>query len=216
MKKQIIQFLGVLTISALLYSCKGPAGEAGATGPQGPAGPAGPAGSPNVIYSSWFKLNPASSWRDTAAFYSYGSRYAVKTASAVTQSIIDQGVVLSYAKWTIPAGTTPAQKVMDPQLLPALIEFPVSTTAAAVFGFNFFPAPGKIFYTSYCYIDAYALPASLLVDVEYRYIIIPGGVAASRIISGPAKGYTVQQLKSLTYAQASALLNIPAEGSNIK
>jgi hypothetical protein len=56
------------------------------------------------------------------------------------------------------------------------------------------------------------LPQSL----EYRYVLIPGLVAGGRFSSGPLAGYTVSQIKSLSYQQLIDLLRIPANGSNTK
>lgn len=219
MKKQFIQFLGVLTISALLYSCKGtegPAGPAGAEGPAGPAGAAGPAGSANVIYSAWFNINTptaATAWRDTADLTLGGSRYGVKTASAITQTILDQGVILSYVKW-VSGGTT----LIEQQSLPWS-----DYLSPNQFALNFTPKVGKLYYYLYTTNGGTgAFNSTAMSGISFRYVIIPGGVAAtggvaaSRITSGPAKGYTVTQLRALSYNQALALLNIPAEGSNIK
>jgi hypothetical protein len=210
MKKQFIQFLGVLTVSALLFSCKGTEGPAGPAGADGPAGPAGPAGSANVIYSAWFNINTptaATAWRDTADLTLGGSRYGVKTASAVTQQILDQGVILSYVKW-VSGGTT----LIEQQSLPWS-----DYLSPNQFALNFTPKVGKLYYYLYTTNGGTgAFNSTAMSGIQFRYVIIPGGVAASRITSGPAAGYTIAQLRALTYNQALALLNIPAEGSNIK
>ena len=51
---------------------------------------------------------------------------------------------------------------------------------------------------------------------QFRYVIIPGAVSGSRITIGPAAGYTVEQVKSMSYEQIKALFNIPENGSNEK
>ena len=85
------------------------------------------------------------------------------------------------------------------------------------FALNFTPKVGKLYYYLYTTNGGTgAFNSTAMSTISFRYVIIPGGVAASRITSGPAKGYTVTQLRALSYNQALALLNIPAEGSNIK
>src|SRR5689334_3737294 len=91
-----------------IVSCtkEGPEGPVGATGPQGAtgstgaAGPAGPQGAPGqttAIYSPWF-LTGAAGWNATTAA-PYGAQFAFDRASTViTQTIIDQGLVLGYMK----------------------------------------------------------------------------------------------------------------------
>lgn len=42
-------------------------------------------------------------------------------------------------------------------------------------------------------------------SMEFRYVIIPGGTAA---------GYSIQQIKGMSYAQVTSLFKIPANGTN--
>jgi hypothetical protein len=203
MKKQFIQFLGVLTVSVLLFSCKR------IEDPAEPAEPAGPAGSANVVYSAWFNINTptaATAWRDTADPTLGGARYGVKTASAITQTILDQGVILSYVKWAS-GGTT----LIEQQFLPWS-----DYLSPNQFALNFTPKVGKLYYYLYTTNGGtIAFNSTALSTINFRYVIIPGGVAASRITSGSTYGHSVQQLKSLKYNQVRDLLNIPDEGSNI-
>ena len=48
----------------------------------------------------------------------------------------------------------------------------------------------------------------------YRYVIIPGGVAGGRIVSGPAAGHTADELRAMSYQQIAQMFNIPSNGSN--
>ena len=92
-----------LLVAALVWagSCKGPTGPAGpagpvgAQGPVGPLGPVGPAGSANVIYSKWIK---AGTWTKTNVFGTERFYFDINNVSRLTQDVLDQGVVLVYAK----------------------------------------------------------------------------------------------------------------------
>lgn len=177
----------------------GPQGPAGPQGPVGPAGPQGPAGTANVIYSSWFGDNTFSpTWGDTTlSFFGVCSR-AIKAAPGVTASIINQGLVLSYIK---------ASSIVEPQLLP------LSVPGTTPLELNFIPQVGKIFYYFKNPTTSNASGA-ITAGFEFRYVIIPGGVAGGRFTSGPAAGYSVDQIKSMSYSQIRSLFNIPASGSN--
>lgn len=183
----------------------GPQGPAGPQGPVGPAGPQGPAGTANVIYSSWFgDATFSPNWADTVLTFVGTVSRAIKAAPGVTATIINQGLVLSYAK---------ASTIIEPQLLPwtlsgANVGFPGNS-----FQLNFIPQNGKLFYywNNLTTGNASGFTSS---GFEYRYVIIPGGVAGGRFTSGPAAGYSVDQIKSMSYSQVSSLFNIPASGSN--
>lgn len=53
-------------------------------------------------------------------------------------------------------------------------------------------------------------------SIYYRYVLIPGGVSGGRFSSGPAVGYSTDQLKNMTYEQIVALFGIPAAGASKK
>src|SRR5262245_30672434 len=122
MRKLRSLFLSLLAISFITVSCtkEGPEGPVGAQGLQGPpgtpgatgaagqtgaTGPQGPAGTANVIYSAWF--NEPATWGDTtmASLNGIHARKFNAAAPSLTQAIIDQGIVICYAKW--PNGITP-------------------------------------------------------------------------------------------------------------
>ena len=99
-KKLLFTFITVLTVASLLSSC-GKDGDIGPAGPQGAAGPAGAqggtgqtgqTGSANVIYSDWLPI-PATA---TAAL-PYRKNFSFP-APAITQDIIDKGLVYAYLK----------------------------------------------------------------------------------------------------------------------
>lgn len=88
-----------LSLRALLFFCllwlaactkQGPAGPAGATGPSGPAGPAGPTGPQG-------DANVTSVTFDSISVPTNGT-YTVDIP-AITQAIVDSGVVQAYYKF---------------------------------------------------------------------------------------------------------------------
>lgn len=209
----------LLSIAFIAVNCtkEGPEGPAGATGAQGPAGtqgttgntgpagptgpagiqgPAGPAGTANVIYSVWFT---PTAW--TTPGLNFSSYSFDKAAPGVTASIISNGVVLSYTQLSGDGGIT--------RPLPASYVF-----TGNVVEFNYLiPAAGTIRYTV---IDPAGVlsPAPALTN-QFRYVIIPGGVAGGRGSGGEKmvdiKGhlYAESQLKGMSYSQVCSLLNIP-------
>jgi hypothetical protein len=107
MKNLKLFLVGCLLVSITIVSCsKGPAGPAGATGATGAAGaggaagaqgPAGANGTDSVLHSSWITLNVTI---DT--FTNMGQPDSIffdtLTAPAITQAVLDSGVILSYVQ----------------------------------------------------------------------------------------------------------------------
>jgi hypothetical protein len=146
----------------------------------------------NVIYSPWFNLTP---WADTTLGLNGAVSRAIRNAPGVTQNIIDQGVVLSYANdgsgvyklpWLFNFGGT---LQLGFTLVPSKIIYFLSN-----------PTTGTVTGTSF--------------TGQVRYIIIPGGVAGGVIVTGPATGYSVDQLKAMSYHEVETLFKIPTSGTN--
>lgn len=81
----------------------GPAGAQGATGPAGSAGPTGPQGNANVMVdtftltnSQWLYNSQYSLETSPGSYTEYFTRYHDVTFPAITQGIIDSGMVLVY------------------------------------------------------------------------------------------------------------------------
>jgi hypothetical protein len=186
----------------------GPQGATGATGAVGPVGPVGPAGSlTNVVYSSWA---PAGSFIDTTIHATVtgsglaGGRRGFRASAAITPAIVDQGICLAYAR------VTPTAAVQQlPMLLVASISWNLWIEHAMVPGRVVFMATRPELY------NWAAAENTRFEPIQYRTVIIPGGTAG-RFTSGPAAGYTVQQVKSMSYEQIRSLFNIPENGSNEK
>lgn len=149
----------LLAVALGLSSC-----GKGDTGPTGPQGPAGPAGSPNVQHSAWMVTgDPAA--RDTTIDGTL-MKYYTLTTPAITQAVLDSAVVLTYFR----VGT------IGPYLLPY-----ESTAGGADNIIGSFYKVGKIFVTR---VTPSAAAAGNLINMptslEYRYVIIPGGVNITR------------------------------------
>lgn len=167
----------------------GPAGPTGATGPAGPTGPQGPAGTANVIYSAWFS---PTAWLPATGFNDFSFDRA---APSLTQAAIDNGAVLGYVKITGTTAVRPLETTVNTGL-----------TGTATYGFNL-PAVNTIRFTVTRETGGTYTP---LITDSFRYVIIPGAVSGGRMISGPAAGRSIKQLKEMTYEQVMQLLNVPA------
>jgi hypothetical protein len=124
----------------------------------------------------------------------------------MTQTILNEGLTMMYhtfaASPALPTASANTQSL------------PFSTTALGnIIEVNYRPAAGRMI----VFIKNLSSTTSfgLLSGHYFRYIIVPGGVAGGRMMSGPAKGYSVDQLQSMTYSQVARLLNIPPTGSNL-
>ncbi|HEY2720260.1 MAG TPA: hypothetical protein VGI82_00960 [Chitinophagaceae bacterium] len=181
MKKLKLIFI-VIAFAILYFSC-----GKGSAGPKGPAGPTGPVGSANVIYSAWFLTGAG--WDTVTNAPSYGA-YATydKAATGITQSIIDNGVVLVYMKG-------------DPTTGLANDVFPLPYSIGAGYGFTdlwdfVLNAPGNI---RFLYKSDFPWDVVTLGGISFRYVIIPGGVAGGRMLN----------LRKMTYEEVCKLYGIP-------
>ena len=91
LKSEIMKKLKLLAVAVIgialvsIVSCK--------KGDTGPAGPAGPAGPDSVMHSAWIPLNLSLVGTTSNGDSVYQQTI---TASAITQKILDSGVVLTY------------------------------------------------------------------------------------------------------------------------
>ncbi|HMO33200.1 MAG TPA: hypothetical protein PKE63_08725 [Lacibacter sp.] len=203
------------SFAAILYSCKGDTGPvgpqgpaglpgvAGSPGPQGPQGPQGPAGAGAVTYSDWY----TGTWVAATANAANGRSNAVfnRAAPAVTQAVLDNGVVLGYMRGSATSSILSGSSVVQ---LPYF---------DAIFYDQF-----KMFFTVGNILHGYQSDAPWGVaslnnfNHSFRYIAISGTTAGGRFIDGSAAGYTIDQLRQMSYDQLIQLLQVPATGTNIK
>ena len=139
-------------------------------GTTGPAGPQGPPGPDSVIHSNWIVLNMVSHDNDTTFDETL-------SAPAITQKILDSGIILTYISVQDNTNTT------------------LVFNAAPYFLSEIF-SPGQI--------DLVA-PADFT-GVNYRYVVIPGSTTAGTITSGPAKGLTVSELRAMSYSAVQKMI----------
>lgn len=219
MRKFRLLSLLTLAITFIAVSCtkEGPEGPVGAQGPQGPAGangaagPAGPQGPPgtsgsSVTYSAWFLTGTG--WTATGAA-AYGAQFLFDRASTViTQTIMDQGLVIGYIKGE-PNTPSLSSQVFQ---LPYLIGNGLGFLDQYELVLN---APGNI---RFLYKSDAPWSAAQLATISFRYVVIPGSAMGGRGINGGTtyEGYTRDELKAMSYEQLATLFNIPADGTNIR
>ncbi|MBO9198663.1 MULTISPECIES: collagen-like triple helix repeat-containing protein [Niastella] len=176
-------------ILLVIFSCK-----KGDTGPQGPAGPTGaqgPVGSPNVTYSEWF-TPPA--YTATTIFGIKNFDYT-RSTPAITQAIIDSGMVLTYGKMSGYSTTIwPAGQVGQ---LPISLTYVQGGTQTDTW--SAYDSVGKLRINFTNSVNYYS---SISVAHSFRYIIIPGGAK----VSG---GGRHADYHSMSYGDVCDLLNIP-------
>ncbi|HEX4849957.1 MAG TPA: hypothetical protein VFV08_04075 [Puia sp.] len=100
------------------------------------------------------------------------------TAASITQDVIDKAVIVSY--FNVPDNTG---------------DHIFSTASIGLFASETFSVGS---------IDLFSLVD--LTGVQYRYVIIFGTIQANKIVSGPLKGMTVSQVKSLSYQDLQKLV----------
>lgn len=174
--------------SALLWlsSCGGQEGSVGPVGPAGPqgttgqAGPQGPAGSANVLYSNWAK---AGNWQKTNQFGTDRFYFDINNVNRLTQAVLDQGVVLVYAKLETDNNQVRQLPIRVYSLFTEdNIEFALTVSKIRVWSI---PVRGP------------QTPITPSPNHEFRYVIIPGG-QAGRV-----------SYEKLTYAEAREMFSLP-------
>lgn len=163
-----------------LSSCTGPAGPdgpigpAGPTGATGPTGAAGPTGSANVIYSNWATISSAN-WVLGSFYTSYTTYYYDVPAPSLSQTMLDRGVILVYAKWIGGTGLT-RELPETPVLLPYFWNY----DAAAGYSEQLF-AIAQLNNVEFR-LQQYGVNAWIHnLTTSYRYVLIPGAQAGGRI-----------------------------------
>ncbi len=191
----------VIASVVLTYACK-----KGETGPAGPQGSVGPTGSPNVIYSAWTTSPTAS--RDTSID---GTCLRIRTLSAplLDTTILKKGVMLCYLR----VGS------IGPYQMPY-----ISDAGGATNEINCIYNLKKIFiyrhtFGSCRYTSASPGTEPVLVNlpqsIEYRYVLIPGGIPAGRLMHTNGQNQAPLNLNAMSYDAVMNALGIPENGSNM-
>jgi hypothetical protein len=181
----------VLCFMLLFSSCSKPSN--GATGPTGPTGNA------NVIYSAWF--TPASYTKDTV-FGTWGFYYD-KTASDITAQMLDSATIITYGK--LNGYVSSIWPTNQSAALPIAITYEISATVTNIDTWSALISPGKLRIQLQSSTNAYG---SISNAHQFRYVIIPGTVLASRPAYGATSTPAIDYTK-LTYEQVCSLFNIP-------
>lgn len=195
-----------IAITFITISCtkEGPEGPAGANGAQGPAGAPGTPGQNGAgitIYSPWFSL-AAASWGDSLNVGLFGDiSRAIKPVAGLTQTIFDQGVILTYTN------------LGGVQLLPLNIPNPFFANETLQLGS--IASVGKLTF----YLADLIFPDATGVNYTgpLRYILISGSVSGRNTEwKSAVGGFTKNQLQAMSYEEVLSAFNIPAEGTNIQ
>jgi len=144
--------------------------------------------SDSVLYSNWIPLHLVITGTPSDSVFEQKI-----TANALTQTVLNKGLVLVYANESGSGGK--------------FINY--------VSDFGIYPTFG----VQAIYLDAYnsagyQLSTNQIVD-SVRYVIVPGSVSTTSA-SGNLQTYTPSQLRQLDYSTVTKDLNIPAQGSNLK
>lgn len=159
-------------------------------GDTGPAGAAGPAGTANVIYSPWMATTP---WVGSTTSTGTGKAtyYFNIAATGVTQSILDNGTVLVYAKF-----------IGDPDTNGIVKQLPSTYYnlggASTEYRFQTGLTLGKI--KVICDIIPTGVPST---SNQVRYVIIPGGTATTAKLPAPP------DYSKMSYREVCSLYHIP-------
>ena len=202
-----LKFISLLLFVLIVaVSCKketGPAGANGTNGVNGATGPngangtngvngvTGTTGTANVIYSPWILFDDAK-WSAVVNIFGKNMRIYTDSIPAITQNVVDNGVVLSYIKCVGVSNTAFAlpctfYNMMSPVNQYFGLDFSLGVMSIPFYNLDDNLDPGLLSGASGNY---------------YRYIIIPGGtpVAGAKISN--------EELKAMNYKQVCNYLNI--------
>jgi hypothetical protein len=193
-------FLLCIFFSIVISSCsKGPAGAPGSTGAPGNIGPKGDTGTANVIYSPWFE--PSTYTKDTI-FGTYHFYYN-QVAPEITQGTLDTSLVITFGK--LDGYTSIIWPTDQVAALPIVVTY----------------VEGATTYTDTW--SALLTPGNLQIDMVdngnlyngisnahlFRYIIIPGAVAAARPAYGSSSTSSQVDYSKMSYEQICSTFDIP-------
>ena len=175
----------------------GPSGPAGPIGPVGPAGPQGPAGTANVIYTAWTNFNVAN-WTAVQNIFGIDQRRYPIPAPGITQTMLDNGVVIVYIKFSGVANTAYPLPMVESIAGSGGLQNLQNINTLSTITLRFFNANGV------------GDPGTFGSPNQWRYVLIPGGIAGGRSAngSGPYMGYTEQQLRAMPYSEICRIFNI--------
>jgi hypothetical protein len=143
---------------------------------KGDTGPAGPAGPAGPDSVVY------SPWISLAPTYSAADTLFFQdiTAPSITQAILDSGIILSYVNF----GTGGTYDIVPVSSLNYMMleDFAVGSVSLTI------------------------SPAYDLSGLPYRYVTIPGSKIEGNKTTGMVKGYTIKELKSMSYEHAQSII----------
>jgi hypothetical protein len=163
-----LAFTAAITFTIFACTKTGPAGAQGAQGPAGSSGAAGATGTQgaqgdtgvaNVQYSQWIDVQWHKSTNTPGACYSDPI-----TSSAITNQIVDSGIVLVYLRYDSSTNT--------PNVLP----YTFGQSPGTSFIFQFTVQPGSLSITSTAPATGTLGAADIDPNAQVRYILVPPGV----------------------------------------
>jgi hypothetical protein len=173
-----------VSVCLLLTSCsKGKDGATGPAGTTGPAGPTGATGSANVVYSAWLDVSYGLATTPDPADPSITDTVgqAIISAPKLVDSILQKGTVIVYMN----LGTTTSPDIITLPCTYPIYGFWVTVDVTTQ----------KIVLTSN--LNLSTSTTSGVKSLQYRYVLIPGGVSGRSAIDW--KNYSeVKKLLGLT------------------
>jgi hypothetical protein len=167
----------------------GATGATGTTGSTGATGATGATGTANVIYSAWFTTT---AWTKTTIF-SIDNFDFNKAAPGITADILDKGVVLVFGK--LNGYSTDFGLSNNPVQLPYNVVYKSGVLNTDTWSFITSVGNLKIKFIS----DQNLYSGGPATNYQFRYVIVPGGVAGGRL----------QSLQGMSYAEIKAMYNLP-------
>jgi hypothetical protein len=156
-----------------------------------------------VIYSSWFTPAANGGWVDTTINGVLSQKKFNKSAPGVTLSVLNTGVVISYVKLNPDGigGTTTSIR-----------QLPYASPGSAN---EFFPLHyvGSITYAEVSTANPGVAVTASNSLLEFRYVIIPGGISGGKSAGVGGTNYTAEQLHNMSYEKVCEIFKIPANGA---
>jgi len=151
---------------------------------------------PVVRYSEWTESS-IMAWQDTLVSGEPSLR-SVWDAPGLTQSVIDNGAVLVYARTNSDANV---------RIFPAMI---LDQSNSDYEMYQSFPAMESFELFHNKFVGGVFETPTISNDVSFRYIFLENAPPANaRIATGSAAGFTMDDLKAMTYHEVAIILSIP-------
>ena len=209
MKRYLFACLVLIFVGCSKTGPTGPAGAQGATGATGasgatgPAGPTGPKGNANVLVDTFTLVNTQWIWNSQysletspGSYTEYFTRYYTATVPAVTQGVLDSGMVLGFMVAN-PLANTVNWSPLPFQFLDG------STDFYYVFAFQTYVGKVELDYFFQQINSSATLPVLSTYKIptyQFKLVVITGSLTAQM---------KQQNIDVGNYSQVSHFLNLP-------